>query len=67
MMAGYFDHPKVVKLLIEKGANIDIIDLVSDRMHLSVHLSAHSWLELFVKLTLLVTITISRVGAPCTV
>jgi hypothetical protein len=33
MMAGYFDHPKVVKLLIEKGANIDIIDLVSVQMH----------------------------------
>lgn len=63
MMAGYFDHPKVVKLLIEKGADIDIIDLVSDRMHLSVH----SCLERFMQLTLLITITISRVGGPCTV
>lgn len=63
MMAGYFDHPKVVKLLIEKGANIDIIDLVCNRLHLCVH----SCLERFVQLTLLITITISRVGAPCTV
>ena len=63
MMAGYFDHPKVVKLLIEKGANIDIIDLVSDRMHLSVQ----SCLERFVQLTLLITITMSRVGALCIV
>ena len=62
-MAGYFDHPKVVKLLIEKGANIDIIDLVSDRMHLSVQ----SCLERFVQLTLLITITMSRVGALCIV
>ena len=62
-MAGYFDHPKVVKLLIEIGANIDIIDLVSDRMHLSVQ----SCLERFVQLTLLITITMSRVGALCIV